>query len=150
MEPRVMDHDGSYGLVHFNMVPLLVQIYRSWMVSLGRKICSAGILIVPEWASNHGIYGSPAGIYRCSGCSFPSNMGLTLSMVSIQESDFSMQWATLNLKKKMFLYLRGRTLYIYTYINVNIHHMIMSNTNHLMVRTVKNHETSALTCLSLD
>lgn len=38
-----MDSDGSYGLVHFYMVPLLVQIYRSWMVSLGRKICSAQI-----------------------------------------------------------------------------------------------------------
>ena len=108
-----MDHDGSYGLVHFNMVPLLVQIYRSWMVSLGRKICSAGILIVPEWASNHGICGSPAGIYRCSGCSFPSNMGLTLSMVSIQESDFSMQWATLNLKKDVSIFKGQNTIYIY-------------------------------------
>ena len=53
-------------------------------------------------------------------------------------------------KKDVSIFKGQNTIYIYTYINVNIHHMIMSNTNHLMVRTVKNHETSALTCLSLD
>ena len=42
---------------------------------------------------------------------------LTLSMVSIQESDFSMQWATLNLKKTYVSIFKGQnTIYIYIYI----------------------------------